>query len=179
MYITSLLLKKLDITPKIANAAILNQKIPVSPAISQGRQHLKPISKNPNIKVFRYKNSRIGYKIKKDMMFCTSNFEKFSDATTNAITKPLIKNDTNYPFSYYQITLKRGVIGLSRDTKEAVAALGLVKRFQVVFRRVEAKHAGLILKVKELVDVKLVNSIPKVLKIEKGYQKANNTIGVF
>ncbi|KAI8913485.1 hypothetical protein EDD86DRAFT_180245, partial [Gorgonomyces haynaldii] len=55
---------------------------------------------------------------------------------------------------YYQITLKKGIIGLNKHTKKVVEALGL-RRHQVIWRLVSPRSAGQVLKIKELVDVQL------------------------
>ncbi|KAI8899550.1 hypothetical protein BC833DRAFT_519781, partial [Globomyces pollinis-pini] len=56
---------------------------------------------------------------------------------------------------YYQITLRRGLMGLPATTKHIVQSLGLHKRHQVVWRLVSPRSAGQILKIKELVHVSL------------------------
>ncbi|RYP90338.1 hypothetical protein DL770_003561 [Monosporascus sp. CRB-9-2] len=55
--------------------------------------------------------------------------------------------------SYFRITLRRSAIGLPRRTRGVLAALGLRRRMQTVFHPVDAQFAGMIMKVKELVDV--------------------------
>ncbi|KAG5921141.1 hypothetical protein E4U42_005961 [Claviceps africana] len=58
--------------------------------------------------------------------------------------------------SYFRITLQRSAIGLPLRTRGVLAALGLRKRMQTVFRPVEPQFAGMIMKVKELVRVEEV-----------------------
>ncbi|KAK0747474.1 hypothetical protein B0T21DRAFT_406100 [Apiosordaria backusii] len=55
--------------------------------------------------------------------------------------------------SYFRITLRRSAIGLPSRTRAVLAALGLHKRSQTVYHPVEAQFAGMIMKVKELVQV--------------------------
>ncbi|KAK4135663.1 hypothetical protein BT67DRAFT_448635 [Trichocladium antarcticum] len=59
--------------------------------------------------------------------------------------------------SFFRITLHRSAIGLPKRTRGVLAALGLHKRAQVVFHPVEAQFAGMIMKVKELVQVEEVD----------------------
>lgn len=56
---------------------------------------------------------------------------------------------------YYKITLVRSLIGTPKATRAIVKTLGLGKRGSTVYRRVTPAIAGSILKVKELVDVEL------------------------
>ncbi|RYP54941.1 hypothetical protein DL769_010263 [Monosporascus sp. CRB-8-3] len=55
--------------------------------------------------------------------------------------------------SYFRITLRRSAIGLPQRTRGVLAALGLRRRTQTVFHPVDAQFAGMIMRVKELVDV--------------------------
>ena len=59
--------------------------------------------------------------------------------------------------SFFRITLHRSAIGLPKRTRGVLAALGLHRRAQVVFHPVEAQFAGMIMKVKELVQVEEVD----------------------
>ncbi|KAI8924676.1 hypothetical protein BC831DRAFT_387830, partial [Entophlyctis helioformis] len=56
---------------------------------------------------------------------------------------------------FFEITLRRGLFGLPQTTRTVVSALGLSKRHQVVWRLVGPRSAGQLLKVKELVTVRL------------------------
>jgi large subunit ribosomal protein L30 len=81
-------------------------------------------------------------------------------------TKPLIceklkAGEYHFPYRYYEICLRRGLVGLPQKTKHIVQSLGLTKRHQVVWRLVSPKSAGQILKIKELVTIRLVNEIPE------------------
>ncbi|KAL2265733.1 hypothetical protein VTJ83DRAFT_6833 [Remersonia thermophila] len=59
--------------------------------------------------------------------------------------------------SYFRITLHRSAIGLPKRTRGVLAALGLHRRGQLVFKPVSAQFAGMIMKVKELVRVEEVD----------------------
>ena len=59
--------------------------------------------------------------------------------------------------SYLRITLHRSAIGLPERTRGVLAALGLRRRSQVVFKPVTPQFAGLVMKVKELVRVQEVD----------------------
>jgi ribosomal protein L30 len=59
--------------------------------------------------------------------------------------------------SYFRITLHRSFIGLPKRTRGVLAALGLHRRGQLVFHPVSAQFAGMIMKVKELVQVEEVD----------------------
>lgn len=96
-------------------------------------------------------------------------------------TKPVqaLTNDAAYfPYKYYKITLMRGLIGLPASVKNTCRDLGLLRRFQITFRLVDAKHAGLILKVKELVKLELVNEIPVVKAHPVGFKKEGSMITI-
>lgn len=76
------------------------------------------------------------------------------------ITRPPPITDYHFPYRYYQITLRRGLIGITSDLKHVVQSLGLHRRHQVVWRMVSPRSAGQILRIKELVHVRLVNELP-------------------
>jgi large subunit ribosomal protein L30 len=57
---------------------------------------------------------------------------------------------------YFKITLLRSGIGLPFKTRGVLTALGLRKRMRTVFQPVTQSTAGMIMKVKELVDVEEV-----------------------
>ncbi|KAI9208086.1 uncharacterized protein BJ171DRAFT_490210 [Polychytrium aggregatum] len=83
----------------------------------------------------------------------------------------------HYNYKYYQVSLERGLIGLSKKTRDFVRALGLRHRHHVVWLRVGPRSAGAILKIRELLKVDLVNEIPKRVKAPSGYKKLGNIIG--
>ncbi|KAI8921013.1 hypothetical protein DFJ77DRAFT_423297, partial [Powellomyces hirtus] len=56
---------------------------------------------------------------------------------------------------YYEISLRRSLNGLPATVKKVASAIGLTGRHQVVWRPVSARHAGQILKLRELVAVRL------------------------
>ncbi|KAJ5923614.1 hypothetical protein N7454_008859 [Penicillium verhagenii] len=60
--------------------------------------------------------------------------------------------------SYFRVTLLRSAIGLPRRTTDVLKALGLKKRMATVFHPVSQSSAGQIMKVKELVEVREVDS---------------------
>ncbi|KAG5946977.1 hypothetical protein E4U53_006498 [Claviceps sorghi] len=75
--------------------------------------------------------------------------------------RPILQQQTfsseaTSPMSYFRITLQRSAIGLPLRTRGVLAALGLRRRMQTVFRPVEPQFAGMIMKVKELVRVEEV-----------------------
>ncbi|TPX57352.1 hypothetical protein SpCBS45565_g08228 [Spizellomyces sp. 'palustris'] len=81
-----------------------------------------------------------------------------------------------YPYKYYEISLRRSLNGLPETTKEYARGLGLVKRHQVVWRKVGPRSAGQILRIRELVAVRLVNEIPEKLPLPTGYAKVGNVV---
>lgn len=58
--------------------------------------------------------------------------------------------------TWFRITLMRSAIGLPKRTRGILSALGLNKRMRVVYQPVSRDVAGMILKVKELLDVEEV-----------------------
>jgi ribosomal protein L30 len=95
-------------------------------------------------------------------------------ASTPAASTPA--KSGKYPFAFYQITLRRGLIGINAPIKHVVHSLGLSRRHETVWRRVSPKTAGQILRVKELVTVELVNEIPQRVETEKGYNKVASIV---
>jgi len=57
---------------------------------------------------------------------------------------------------FWRITLKRSGIGLPSKKLETLEALGLKKRFQTTYKPVNPQIAGQLLRVKELVQLELV-----------------------
>lgn len=55
--------------------------------------------------------------------------------------------------TFFKVTLIRSAIGLPKRTNGVLAALGLRKRMQTVYHKVDPQVAGQIMKVKELVAV--------------------------
>ena len=62
---------------------------------------------------------------------------------------------------FLKVYLYRGFIGLPKAIREHAKCLGLRKRFQTVYLYPTASVIGNILKIKELVKVDLVDSIPQ------------------
>ena len=92
------------------------------------------------------------------------------------ICDPLPSGEYHYPYKYYEICLRRGILGLPKKTREIVNALGLHTRHQVVWRLVSPRSAGQILKIKELVHVRLVNEIPEKPIYPRGFTKIGSFI---
>ncbi|KAJ3038876.1 39S ribosomal protein L33, mitochondrial, partial [Rhizophlyctis rosea] len=79
-----------------------------------------------------------------------------------------------FPYKYYEIALRRGLIGLPEKTRKYVEMAGLRKRYMVVWKPVTPENAGLILRIKELVTVRLVNEIPEKPERPKGFVKVGS-----
>ncbi|TPX59821.1 hypothetical protein PhCBS80983_g02231 [Powellomyces hirtus] len=91
---------------------------------------------------------------------------------------PLPITATNpFPYKYYEISLRRSLNGLPATVKKVASAIGLTGRHQVVWRPVSARHAGQILKLRELVAVRLVNEIPSKVESPLGFAKVGNAVG--
>lgn len=58
---------------------------------------------------------------------------------------------------WYRVTQVRSTIGLPRKLRNTALAMGLKKRGNVVYQKVNAANAGQILTLKELVDVQVVD----------------------
>jgi large subunit ribosomal protein L30 len=58
--------------------------------------------------------------------------------------------------TFFRITLLRSSIGLPLKTRAVLTALGLKKRMQTVYQPITPDAAGMIMRVKELVDVREV-----------------------
>lgn len=61
---------------------------------------------------------------------------------------------------FLKVKLFRGFIGLPKSAQEHARCIGLTKRFQTVYLQPEPHIVGNLLKIKELVKVELVNSMP-------------------
>lgn len=90
------------------------------------------------------------------------------------LNRRLFTTSTKAAADYYKITLKRSAIGLPKDIRAASKTLGLFRLHQTSYKPVNASTAGLILKLKELVQVELVDHIPTkeevaALKPARGY----------
>jgi large subunit ribosomal protein L30 len=60
------------------------------------------------------------------------------------------------PLTHYKITLRRSAISLQEKIKGTVTALGLRRRHQTVYQAHTPEAAGMILRIKELVEVENV-----------------------
>ncbi|GAB5593653.1 hypothetical protein Unana1_08553 [Umbelopsis nana] len=78
--------------------------------------------------------------------------------------------------TFFKISLKRSTIGLAPEYRAAAKTLGLHRSHQTVYRPANPTNAGLILKLKELVKVENVASVPSKQEIKaaakapRGYQ---------
>ncbi|KAJ3037959.1 hypothetical protein HDV00_001162 [Rhizophlyctis rosea] len=88
----------------------------------------------------------------------------------------LSSEESPYPYKYYEIAQIRSVIGLPHTTREHIAKLGLSGLSTVVWRKIDENCAGMILKVKELVRVRLVNEIPPKPLRPVGYIKVGSMV---
>lgn len=72
--------------------------------------------------------------------------------------------------THYRITLKRSPLGLPEKIHKALITLGLQKKDRTVFHPFSPNTAGSILRVKELVHVRLVDweTMAKEMKVGKG-----------
>ncbi|CAG8526743.1 10744_t:CDS:1 [Paraglomus brasilianum] len=81
--------------------------------------------------------------------------------------------DENSGLGFFKITLRRSVIGISRRLRRVVRALGFVKLHQTVYHAQTPYIAGMILRIKELVEVENVDKKPekkeKRVVVERGY----------
>ncbi|KAI8052618.1 uncharacterized protein B0P05DRAFT_562179 [Gilbertella persicaria] len=97
------------------------------------------------------------------------------------LTRRLFSTSTKTAADYYKITLKRSTIGLPQDVRAASKTLGLFRLHQTSYKPVNASTAGLILKLKELVQVQVVDHIPtkeelKAAKPARGYTVVGSKI---
>jgi large subunit ribosomal protein L30 len=60
---------------------------------------------------------------------------------------------TEEPITHFKVTLRRSAISLPEKIKGTVAALGLHKRHQTIYQRHTPEAAGMILRIKELLEV--------------------------
>jgi ribosomal protein L30 len=72
-------------------------------------------------------------------------------SASSPATTPEVSHNT-----HFKITLKRSGISLGDKVKGTLLALGFHRRFQTVYHRHTPEAAGMILKVKELVEVENV-----------------------
>lgn len=70
------------------------------------------------------------------------------------------KNSSKIPNGFFKITLRRSTIGLPLKLRRVVRALGLRRLQQTVYHSQTAYIAGMILKVKEILQVNNVKRIP-------------------
>jgi large subunit ribosomal protein L30 len=71
---------------------------------------------------------------------------------------PPSSSSTSAPSTHFRITLRRSAISLGKRVQGTLAALGLRRRMQTVYHPHTPEAAGMILAVKELVEVQNVPS---------------------
>ncbi|KAF7731682.1 hypothetical protein EC973_008853 [Apophysomyces ossiformis] len=105
------------------------------------------------------------------------NQPKRSPAPFHTTPKTLIHlaTSTASAAKYFKVTLTRSTIGLSKDYRAAAKTLGLHRLHQTTYQPISPSSAGLILKLKELVKVENVDSIPtkeelKAAKPDRGFK---------
>ncbi|KAK7744420.1 39S ribosomal protein L33, mitochondrial [Diatrype stigma] len=86
-------------------------------------------------------------------MSATATATAAAKALTSAATTAAAAATTPAAPSYFRVTLRRSAIGLPERTRGVLKALGLRRREQSVYHPVSPDFAGMILKVKELVEV--------------------------
>lgn len=77
--------------------------------------------------------------------------------------KSLVSNTTNSnspPSEYFRVKLRRGLIGLPDRFKDHTRSLGLRHTHQKVYLPICSKTMGNIIKIKELVEVRIVKGKP-------------------
>ncbi|CAI2171935.1 16507_t:CDS:1 [Funneliformis geosporum] len=105
--------------------------------------------------------------------FIKSN--KISSISQNKITTdyPPRQNSTKLSSGFFKITLRRSPIGLPSKRRLVVKALGLRRLQQTVYHSQTPYIAGMILKVKEILQVRNVKRIPapeeRKKRAENGY----------
>ncbi|KAI0293498.1 hypothetical protein B0F90DRAFT_1822016 [Multifurca ochricompacta] len=89
--------------------------------------------------------------------------------TVAALPTFSVASSTPGPDTHYRITLRRSGISLGRLVQGTLAALGLRRRMQTVYHLHTPETAGMILAVKELVDVQ---NVPASAVRTAGQQRA-------
>jgi large subunit ribosomal protein L30 len=80
------------------------------------------------------------------------------------------------PFKFYEITLRRGLIGMPQSIRNILHSLGIKRRHQVVWQPISASCAGKILKVRALVHVRLTSQISPKIPVIQGYKVIGNML---
>ncbi|CAG8499854.1 3145_t:CDS:1 [Funneliformis caledonium] len=107
--------------------------------------------------------------------FPSTNSTKFKSISQNNITtnSNSRQNSTKISSGFFKITLRRSPIGLPLKRRLVVQALGLRRLQQTVYHSQTPYIAGMILKVKEILQVVNVKRIPapeeRKKRAEKGY----------
>lgn len=77
-------------------------------------------------------------------------------ATSTPLLESAVAEIPSEPNTHFRVTLRRSAISLQDDIKGTLRALGLRRRHQTVYQRHTPEAAGMILRVKELVEVENV-----------------------
>jgi ribosomal protein L30 len=124
-------------------------------------------SLNSLTKLFPNKISKIQSHILTRHVSVTKNYFSTPTKSINNSTP------TKIPNGFFKITLRRSTIGLPLKLRKVVQALGLRRLQQTVYHSQTANIAGMILKVKEILQVRNVKRIPALeerkKRAEKGY----------
>ncbi|KAF6756785.1 ribosomal protein L30 [Ephemerocybe angulata] len=84
----------------------------------------------------------------------TSTTQEQPEASSSIQAAPATSE--NAPNTHFKVTLRRSGISMGDKVKGTLLALGLHRRFQTVYHRHTPEAAGMILKVKELLEVENV-----------------------
>ncbi len=79
-----------------------------------------------------------------------------ASSSSPASAPPTTTSDVRNPNTHFRITLRRSAISLGKRVQGTLAALGLRRRMQTVYHPYSPEAAGMILAVKELVEVQNV-----------------------
>jgi large subunit ribosomal protein L30 len=115
------------------------------------------------------------------------NASSSTSAPTSTLSAPppQLASGELEPLTHYKITLRRSAISLPQKFKDTVAALGLTRRHQTVFQRHTPEAAGMILRVKELLEVSNVPTSQvrtgveqrEERKASRGYEVVGRAVG--
>ncbi|KAG9294241.1 hypothetical protein G9A89_021600 [Geosiphon pyriformis] len=118
--------------------------------------------------IFRFFSSTAVSQVTKPSIFARKRQSQKARQTPRNI--PLSQIDPDAGDGYFKITLRRSVIGLPGRLRLIVEALGLRRINHTVYREQRPNIAGMILKIKEIVELENVDVIPpKDLPTPRGY----------
>ncbi|CAG8445479.1 7548_t:CDS:1 [Diversispora eburnea] len=89
-----------------------------------------------------------------------SNRTRLNTISTNSSSNKVTSHVDNVPKGFFKITLRRSTIGMPRKLRAVVKALGLKRLSQTIYHAHTPIIAGMILKVKELLEVSNVKKVP-------------------